>query len=126
MKKSAKLKRKTRRLLIKNLIVFAVLVAVSFVGVRSWFLSAHDSAASKAGGLNITCTIPEGLEVAILQPGYVPDSDTVWHNTSFTISGSNYGFLASLSLADITSNGKTFIKPPIYQISAVATVQTQQ
>lgn len=121
MKKSLKLKRKTIKLLAKNLIVFAVLIAVTIVGVRSWFHDKSTDPSAKAADLSVECTVPEGLEIAIVAPGQTP-TESDWKKQSFTINDTDYPFLVALSLADITSDGKTFISPPIYQKGAVATV----
>ena len=129
MKKSEELGRKTRRLIAKNLIILAVLAVATVVGVRSWFTPT--GAHAEASGVQVVCSVPEGLEVCVVDPiltgaqltSYLND-DTNWKNESFTITDEDYPFLAALSLADITGDGKTFITPPIYQISSVATVQT--
>lgn len=123
MKKSAKLKRKTKRLLIKNLIVFVVLIAVTIVGVRSWFSNAPNRATAQS--IQVSCSVPEGLEVAILPAGGTPDDNTVWHDREFTLDASQdeFAFLSTLSIADVTGNGLTFIKPPMMQTSSVAHVK---
>ena len=124
MMKSAKLKRKTRRLLIKNLIVFTVLIAVVSVGVRSWFNKDEVKKAKATGMSEVTCSVPEGLEVAILPPGGSVTAQTVWHDETFTISASDYSFLSALSFTEITSDGKSFIKPKIKQYGSVAIADT--
>ena len=129
MKKSEELGRKTRRMIAKNLIILAVLAVATVVGVRSWFTPT--GAHAEASGVQVVCSVPEGLEVCVVDPtltgaqltSYLND-ETNWKNESFTITDEDYPFLAALSLADITGDGKTFITPPIYQISSVATVQT--
>lgn len=124
MKKSAKLKRKTKRLLIKNLIVFVVLIAVTIVGVRSWFSNSPNSATAQE--IHVTCSVPEGLEVAVLPAGNSPDSSTVWHDREFTLDSTQpeFSWLSTLSIADVTGNGLIFIKPPMMQTSSVAHVKT--
>ena len=124
MKKSAKLKRKTKRLLIKNLIVFVVLIAVTIVGVRSWFSNSPNSATAQE--IHVTCSVPEGLEVAVLPAGNSPGSSTVWHDREFTLDSTQpeFSWLSTLSIADVTGNGLIFIKPPMMQTSSVAHVKT--
>ena len=124
MKKSAKLKRKTKRLLIKNLIVFVVLIAVTIVGVRSWFSNSPNSATAQE--IHVTCSVPEGLEVAVLPAGNSPGSSTVWHDREFTLDSTQpeFSWLSTLSIADVTGNGLMFIKPPMQQTSSVAHVKT--
>ena len=126
MKKSTKLKRKTRRLLIKNLIVFVVLIAVASVGVRSWFNSDDAKKADAKGLTNVSCSVPEGMQVAIVAPGASVTSNTVWHDTSFELDATNYTFLSALNMAEVTSDGKSFIKPPLTQYSTVAWPDTAE
>lgn len=121
MKKSAKLKRRTIRLIVKNLIVFAVLIAVAAAGVRSWFVQ---NAQADASGIYVECTVPEGMEIAIVAPGGTPDANTVWHDESFTISPDDYSFINALSFTEITGDGKAFIKPLIKQYGSVAVADT--
>lgn len=123
MKKSAKLKRKTRRLIIKNLIVFAVLIAVLSVGVRSWFTQ---NARADASGIYVECGVPDSLEIAIVAPGTTVTNSTVWHDTDFVLTESAYDFLSTVKLSEITGDGKTFIKPPITQYSSVAYPDTSE
>ena len=135
MKKSEELSRKTRRMIAKNLIILAVLAFVAFVGVSSWFTSSGASA--RATGVSVQCSVPEGLEVCVVDPsltgtqltdylndvGVTDPADSHWKSESFTISDQEYPFLSALSLADITGDGKTFISPPIYQVGSVARVR---
>ena len=122
MKKSAKLKRKTIRLIVKNLIVLVILIAVSAVGVRSWFMSGHNYA--DASTVNVSCAVPDGLEVAIVAPGDSITRDTVWYDTSFTLDTVTFPFLSALSITEISGDGITFIKPPLTQFSTVAAPDT--
>lgn len=121
MKKSAKLKRKTKRLILKNLIVFAVLIAVVAVGVRSWFFV---NERAYADGVYVECTVPEGMEIAIVAPGSSPTADTVWRDSNFSIDAEHYPFIGSLSFTEITGDGINFIKPKIVQYGSVAMADT--
>ena len=117
MKKSAKLKRKTRRLIIKNLIVFAVLIAVVSVGVHSWFVQ---NATADASGIYVECSVPDSLEIAVVAPGESVTNSTEWHDKDFDLNAEDYPFVGGIKLSEITGDGKTFIKPPIKQYSSVA------
>lgn len=117
MKKSAKLKRNTIKMIVKNLIVFAVLIAVVAVGVRSWFVQ---NAQADASGVFVECSVPDSLEIAVVAPGASVTNSTVWHDTDFELNVVNYPFLSAIKLSEITGDGKTFIKPPIKQFSSVA------
>lgn len=126
MKKSAKLKRKTTKMVVKNLIVFAVLIAVAAVGVRSWL---NDDGAKKADatGLNVSCSMPDGIQVAVLAPNTTPNQQTVWHDETFSLDTDSYASIFSaLSMTEITGDGITFIRPPLTQYSTVATPATDK
>lgn len=121
MKKSAKLKRKTIKLIVKNLIVFAVLIAVASVGVRSWFNTDDAKKADAKGMTNINFSAPEGMQIAVVAPGESITSSTVWHEQTFSLSDEEeFPFISTVKLSEISSDGKTFIKPPIMQYNSVA------
>ncbi len=120
MKKSEELSRKTWRMIAKNLIILAVLAVVAFIGVSSWFTQ---NTTALADGIYMTCQIPDGLEVAIVQPGGTPQNSD-FHSGMIQLTASEYGFLNTLSMTEITGDGVTFIKPPVSQISSVAKVKT--
>lgn len=128
MKKSAKLKRKTIKMIVKNLIVFAVLVAVSSMGVYSWLNESEVKKADAMGMSNVTCSVPEGLEVAVVAPGAGIISSganaTVWHKESFAVTVDDYAFLNALSFTEVTGDGKSFVKPRIKQFGSVAVADT--
>lgn len=122
MKKSAKLKRKTIKLIVKNLIVFVVLVAVASVAVTSWFNDDDAKKADAKGLTNVTCSVPEGMQVAVLPPNSSPVKSTVWHDETFSLDATSYPeIFSALSLTEITGDGISFIKPPLTQFSTVAT-----
>lgn len=122
MKKSAKLKRKTIRMIVKNLIVFTVLIAVTAVGVMSWFSQGNST--STASAVTVACEIPAGLEVAVVAPnGAMPAMDsTQWKDSSFVLDEENYSFLATLSMSPVSSDGISFVSPPLMQTSSIAHV----
>lgn len=121
MKKSAKLKRKTTKMVVKNLIVFAVLIAVAAVGVSSWF-NEDEAKKASASGLNVRCSMPDGMQVAVLAPGTTPSQATVWHDETFSLDTDSYASIFSaLSMTEVTGDGITFIRPPLTQYSTVAT-----
>ena len=118
MKKSDEIRRKTWRMIAKNLIVLAALAVAAVIGVMSWFTTKSDADAS---GLSVECGVPDGLEVAVVEPNQTPQNSD-WKTESFVISKDAQTFITALSPKDITGDGINFIKPPIKQISAVATV----
>lgn len=120
MKKSAKLKKKTIGLIVKNLIVFAVLIAVVSVGVRSWFNDDDAKKADAKGMTNINFSAPEGMQIAVVAPGASITNDTIWHEEGFSLTESEFPFMETLKLSEISSDGRTFIKPPIMQYNSVA------
>lgn len=146
MKKSDKLRVKTRKMIAKNLIILVALAVVAFVGAYSWFTN-HTEA--DAQGIQITSTMPYGLEYFIVAPndtnstaeGYAAintwistyntnhASDTGfvakgWHEGTLTIdySDAEFGFLSDLFLCETTSNGKVFKIPKLEQYGEIAYV----
>lgn len=120
MKKSQQLSRKTWRLMIKNLIVIVVLVVATVVGVRSWFTI---TSRADASGISISAEVADNLEIQIVAPGESVDPNN-WISGDITLDATNYPFLSTLNLQPITGDGKSFIQPPITQVSAVAKVNT--
>ncbi len=124
MEKSQQLSRKTWKLLAKNLIVLAVLVVATIVGVLSWFTADNSATAS---GINIVTDVPEGLEIAIKETGIEP-SESDWVNGSVTLSAADpkYSFLSNLNISEITGDGILFIKPYLKQSGSVAIADTSR
>jgi hypothetical protein len=128
MDKCKQFKKRTWKLLFKNLIIFGVLVAVTVLGVLSWFTI---NKTVTADGMQITSCSPAGLDIAIVDPSltgtaltdYLKD-DNNWHTGNTTFTSTDYPFLSELNLRPITGNGISLIKPPQMQSSAVAHVQT--
>lgn len=131
MEKSKKLQRKAYKLLAKNLIVLAVLIAVTVVGVRSWFTT---TASADASGVAVAIDKPQGLEVAIVDPTVtVPTNATTlntwlgnlsWSAEKIELTADNYNWISGLNLKEITGDGINLIRPPLYQLSSVAAVNT--
>ena len=123
MKKSDELRLRTRKMIAKNLIILVALAVVAFVGVYSWFfVNEH----ATADGVYAQCTVPEGMEIAVVAPGTTPDANTVWHDTTFDIDSAHYPFIGSLSYTEITGDGISFVKPKIVQYGSVAMADTSK
>ena len=128
MKKSDEIRRKTWRMLAKNLIVLAVLAIATIVGVLSWFSSV---ASAEANNISVMTQLNKGVEVAIVNPesssaqreAYLSDNSN-WISNETAISGENFAFLQNLKMADVTGDGISFIIPPITQSNAVALADT--
>ncbi len=121
MKKSAKIKRKTIGLIVKNLIVLVVLIAVAAVGVRSWYT---DRTTATATGLAVEAKIPEALEIAIVKPGNIPTPSQWTSASSILLNGSNFSFLANMNMTQVTGDGIKLIKPYLMQYGTVAAVDS--
>ena len=147
MKKSDELRKKTQRLIAKNLIVLVVLAVVAFVGAYSWF-KADPNAHTK--NLEIKATAPNGLEYFIVAPsnatvgdGYdaintwistyntnhsseTGHVDKAWHQGDLTLDFSDpeFAFLSDLFLCETTSDGSTFKIPTLIQYGDIAYVDT--
>ena len=150
MKKGVKLSKKTRRLIIKNLIVLLTLGIVAFVGVFSWFRLENDSDAS---GIVVSTLVGDGLEFYVMPPS---DSDQYndintrladnatwnaqnpsatprrieWHKggneVDFDFADQEFKFMEGLFMCEVTSDGKTFQVPKLMQYDEVAYVDTTQ
>lgn len=113
MNKSAQPNRKTGRMVTKNLIVLFTLAVVCFVGIYSWFTN---NATATAKGIGVRCEAPDGVEIAAVEHGQKPiDSD---FKTTFELDES--GFLAKLSMKEITSDGVNFYSPKLTQTNGKA------
>lgn len=116
MKKSQEISRKTWRMIAKNLIILAVMAVVAFVGVMSWFTAGGSH--SEATGISMSCEIPDGLEIAIVQPGgSMPsmDSEDAWLRNNIVINADNYKFLEELFMCEVTGDGISFYTPSLQQ-----------
>lgn len=144
MKKSQELSRKTWKMIAKNLIVLAVLVAVAFVGTMSWF---SRTTKAVADGLSARTEVVDGLEYYIVAPS---DSDqyaninqklkenasyntlhpneapknTTWHSGSLTFDFTDpeFKFMEDLFLCEVTGDGQTFNIPKLVQYGEIAYV----
>ena len=123
MKKSQELSRKTWKMIAKNLIVLAVLAVAAFIGVMSWFTKTTEV---KASGLNVQCQVPQNLEIAIVEPGETPGSeDWVKSSEVLNLNGTNYSFIKSLNMTQVTGDGISFISPYLMQDGTVAKVDKE-
>lgn len=118
-----KVKRDTKSLVMKNLIVMAVLIIIALTGVISWFTNKTEATAD---GINVKCEAPDGLEIAVVRHGANPPTDEDFKNNgTITLNDDNYPFLKQLSMEEITSDGRYFYKPKITQDSNGASVDTK-
>ncbi len=148
MKKSSKLRKKTRRLIIKNLIVILTLAVIAFVGVFSWFKLDQEADAS---GVKVSTKAEYGLEYYIMPPS---DRDqyadintrlsnnetwnaanptqtplpTKWHEgeITFDFAEQEFKFMEGLFLCETTSDGTKFYIPKLFQSENIAYVDTNQ
>lgn len=122
--KLVKVKRDTKSLVMKNLIVMAVLIAIALTGVISWFTNKTEATAD---GINVTCEAPKGLKIAVVQHGEeAPDVDdeTKWSEGEITLTKEDYPFLKEQSIIEITSDGTDFYKPKLTQENGKAKPDT--
>ena len=156
MKKSDEIRRKTWRMLAKNLIILVALAVAAAVGVISWFTN---NTTSTADGISVQAQVADGLEYYIMPPSandqYAaintrlaenavwnadPDNSnktprrTTWHNSNdgvngvltFDYSDQEFKFMQDLFLCDVTGNGSTFKIPKLMQYDETAYVDTAQ
>lgn len=122
--KLVKVKRDTKSLVMKNLIVMAVLIIIALTGVISWFTNKTEATAD---GINVTCEAPKGLKIAVVQHGEeAPDVDdeTKWSEGEITLTKDKYPFLKEQSIIEITSDGTDFYKPKLTQENGKAKPDT--
>lgn len=123
MKKSEEIRRKTWRMIAKNLIILAVLGVVAFIGTRAWFTTGTSTTAS---GIEVECSIPAGLEVLIKSPGSTVNESDVWSDAStIQLNATNYAFLQNLNMSQVTGDGKIFIAPYLVQQNGIAIVDAE-
>ncbi len=122
--KLVKIKRDTKSLVMKNLIVMAVLIIIALTGVISWFTN---KTKATADGINVTCEAPKGLKIAVVRHGEkAPDvnDETQWSEGEITLTKDKYPFLKEQSIIEITSDGTDFYKPKLTQENGKAKPDT--
>lgn len=122
--KLVKIKRDTKSLVMKNLIVMAVLIIIALTGVISWFTNKTEATAD---GINVICEAPKGLKIAVVQHGDpAPDvnDETQWSEGGITLTKEDYPFLKEQSIIEITSDGTDFYKPKLTQENGKAKPDT--
>ena len=122
--KLVKVKRDTKSLVMKNLIVMAVLIAIALTGVISWFTNKTEATAD---GINVICEAPKGLKIAVVRHGEkAPDvnDETQWSEGEITLTKEDYPFLKEQSILEITSDGTDFYKPKLTQENGKAKPDT--
>lgn len=148
MKRSATLKRKTTKLVVKNLIVLVVLAVVAFTGAYSWFTQ---NTTAKADGIHAETKVNDKLEFYIMPPS---DTDqyaaintrlsenvtwnsqnpeetprrTEWHEgeLTFDFSDQEFKFMDGLFMSEVTGDGTSFKIPKLMQYDQVAYIDTEQ
>lgn len=101
MKDSSAVKRKTRGLLFKNLIIIAALFIAALAGVWSWMTN---KTKANASGITMECDLPDGVEYQIVEHGGTTDPDK-WVKGAMKLSADNYDFLKELSIREVTGDG---------------------
>lgn len=122
--KLVKIKRDTKSLVIKNLIVMAVLIIIALTSVISWFTNKTEATAD---GINVICEAPKGLKIAVVRHGEeAPDvnDETQWSEGEITLTKDAYPFLKEQSIIEITSDGTDFYKPKLTQENGKAKPDT--
>lgn len=122
--KLVKIKRDTKSLVMKNLIVMAVLIIIALTGVISWFTNKTEATAD---GINVTCEAPKGLKIAVVRhgdPAPKVDDETKWSEGEITLTKEDYPFLKEQSIIEITSDGTDFYKPKLTQENGKAKPDT--
>lgn len=148
MKKSEEIRRKTWRMIAKNLIVLVALAVAAFIGVRSWFVQ---NTTAIADGINAKTKVNDKLEFYIMPPS---DSNqyaainqrfadnqtwneahpnesprrTEWHRgeLTFDFSDQEFKFMDGLFMSEVTGDGTSFKIPKLLQYDQVAYVDTEQ
>lgn len=119
--KLVKIKRDTKSLVIKNLIVMAVLIIIALTGVISWFTNKTEATAD---GINVICEAPDGLEVAIVPHGSNEKLNYQAGKIDLTKCESLSDLFSNLSFEELTSDGLHFYKPKLNQSGSTVTVDT--
>lgn len=119
--KLVKVKRDTKSLVMKNLIVMAVLIAIALTGVISWFTN---KTKATADGINVICEAPDGLEVAIVPHGSNEKLNYQAGKIDLTKCESLSDLFSNLSFEELTSDGLHFYKPKLNQSGSTVTVDT--
>ena len=107
-----KIKRDTKSLVMKNLIVMAVLIIIALTGVISWFTNKTEATAD---GINV---MQHG------EPAPDVNDETQWSEGEITLTKEDYPFLKEQSIIEITSNGTDFYKPKLTQENGKAKPDT--
>ncbi len=106
--------RHTGRMITKNLIILLVLAVVAFLAIWAWFTSRQTV---QAGGINIECNAPDGVEIAVVAPGETPE-EADYKDGGIIIKDQQ--FLEDFSLSEVTSDGINFYKPALVQSNGTA------
>lgn len=119
--KLVKIKRDTKSLVMKNLIVMAVLIIIALTGVISWFTNKTEATADS---INVTCEAPDGLEVAIVPHESKEELKYQSGTIDLAKCESLSNLFSNLSFEELTSDGLHFYKPKLNQSGSTVTVDT--
>jgi hypothetical protein len=97
----------------KNLIVLLSMALIAFVGVWSWFTN---KTSATANGIEVECQAPDGIQIAIVPKGGEAPAGDDYTDGSITLTEESYPALfETLYMTEVTSDGISFIKPPLKQ-----------
>lgn len=114
MKNSTSPNRHTGRMITKNLIILLVLLIVAILSMWAWFTNRQSA---DAGGINVECKAPDGVEIAVVAPGKTP-KDEDFQDGGIVIK--DQAFLEDFELSEVTSDGVKFYKPALVQSNGMA------
>lgn len=127
MKNSTASNRKTGRMIAKNLIILVVLVFVAILAMWAWFTN---KSSATADGISVECRAPDKLEIAIVPHSDDPNKAVKPDDDDFTsaITLKDQEFMEGLKkgFSEVTSDGVTFMQPPLLQSSGVAMPDDRQ
>lgn len=148
MKKSEEIRRKTWRMIAKNLIVLVALAVAAFIGVRSWFVQ---NTTAVADGIYAKTKANDKLEFYVMPPSAKDQYSAInarlsenqtwntanpnetpkrteWHRgeIQFDYSDQEFKFMEGLFMSEVTGDGETFKIPKLLQYDQIAYVDTEQ
>lgn len=127
MKNSTASNRKTGRMIAKNLIILVVLVFVAILAMWAWFTN---KSSATADGISVECRAPDKLEIAIVPHSDDPNNAVEPADDDFTsaITLKDQDFMEGLKkgFSEVTSDGVTFMQPPLLQSNGVAKPDDRQ
>lgn len=117
MKNSTAPNRKLGRMIAKNLIILLTVVIAGFCGIQAWFT---DKQSAEADGIQVQCTTPDGIEIAIVKHDDPAPTDDQYKTGTIELTKKDYPWLEDIKMTEISSDGYTFYKPALKQENGVA------